>query len=140
MRRTIIAVGIVFAGLFVGTIATNVGAQGIGDTSNTGAQVAGGEGGEQVYREICQTCHQAHAEGSVGAGVVPALAKNPKLADADWMVTTVLKGRGGMPAFAEMLTPEQVADVTTFVRSHFNDYKTPVTVDDVKRLAPKSEE
>lgn len=115
-------------------------AQGTGDTSghNPGA---GGSTGEGVYREICQACHMPNAEGGTGAAAIPALAKNPKLADADWMVSTIVKGRGGMPAFNGMLSPEQVASVATYVRGHFgNAYPKPVTVDDVKRLTPESEE
>lgn len=111
-------------------------AQGIGDTSGSGHGSASSSGGEQVYREICQACHMANAEGGTGAGNVPALAANPHLADPDFTLNRVLRGQGGMPAFHGMLTPAQVADVVGYVRTHFgNDYPKPVTVDDVKRLS-----
>jgi len=111
-------------------------AQATGDTSGTDAAAAS-KTGAQVYGEICQACHMPNAEGGKGAGAIPALAKNAKLASADWMVMTILNGRGGMPAFAGMLTPTQIAGVATYVRTHFgNTYAQPVTVADVKRLAP----
>jgi mono/diheme cytochrome c family protein len=111
-------------------------AQGIGDSSGAGHTAASSSGGEQVYREICQACHMAHAEGGTGAGNVPALAANAHLADADFLLNRVLRGQGGMPAFSGMLTQEQIAGVAGYVRTHFgNDYAKPVTVDDVKRLS-----
>jgi mono/diheme cytochrome c family protein len=52
--------------------------------------------GKQVYEEICQACHMADAKGGGGAGaVIPALAGNAKLADKDYPITLLLKGRGG---------------------------------------------
>ena len=132
-------IGIVaVAGLAVA--ATAAFAQGTGDTSGHDPG-AGGASGEAVYREICQACHMPAGEGGTGAAAIPALAKNPKLADADWMVSTIIKGRGGMPTFNGMLSPEQIASVSTYVRGHFgNAYPKPVTVEDVKRLTPESEE
>jgi mono/diheme cytochrome c family protein len=115
-------------------------AQSLGDTAATGGSVASAATGEATYREICQACHMANAEGGQGAGVVPALAKNAHLADKDFMLTRVLRGKGGMPAFAGMLTPVQVEGVTNYVRTHFgNDYKDAVTPADVRRLTPEGE-
>jgi mono/diheme cytochrome c family protein len=91
--------------------------------------------GKLVYEQICQACHMADAKGGGGAGAaIPALANNPKLKDKDYPITLLLKGRGGMPWFTDMLTPEQMAAVATYVRSHFNNYPDPVTVEDVKRV------
>jgi mono/diheme cytochrome c family protein len=94
--------------------------------------------GKQVYEEICQACHMADAKGGGGAGAqIPALANNEKLKDSDYIVTLLLKGRGGMPWFTEMLTPAQMAAVATYVRGHFNAYPDPITEADVKRIAAK---
>lgn len=94
--------------------------------------------GKEVYEQICQACHMADAKGGGGAGaVIPALAGNPRLADKDFGVTILLKGRGGMPWFSDILTQEQMAAVLTYVRSHFNDYKDPVTVADIERVAAR---
>lgn len=92
--------------------------------------------GRQVYEEICQACHMADAKGGGGAGaVIPALAGNPRLADKDYGITLLLKGRGGMPWMTDILTREQMASVLTYVRGHFNDYPDPVTTADIDRVA-----
>lgn len=114
-------------------------AQALGDTSGTGSATASSTTGEQTYQEICQACHMPHAEGGTGASRIPALAANPHLADADFMLGRVLHGKGGMPAFADMLSPEQIAGVVGYVRTHFgNAYTKPVTVEDVKRLSAQT--
>lgn len=115
-------------------------AQSLGDTSSVTPVTAISATGEQTYREICQACHMAQGEGGTGAGVVPALARNVHLADKDFLLTRILRGQGGMPAFADMLTPEQIAGVAGYVRTHYgNAYPEPVSVADVKRLAPVPE-
>ena len=116
--------------------AVGAAAQTTGDNPGQSAKGVDASSGGQVYREICAGCHMPNAEGGTGAAAIPALARNPHLADPDFVVTTLLKGRGGMPAFAGMLEPGQIAGVATHIRTHFgNNYAKPVTVDDVKRLS-----
>ena len=80
----------------------------------------------------------ADAKGGVGAGAnIPALAHNPKLADKDFVVGIILHGRGGMPWLNEILTHEQIAAVSTYVRGQFNDYHDPVTEADVNSVAAR---
>ena len=87
--------------------------------------------GEQIFHQVCQACHQADAKGATGAATVPALAKNPHLAEPGFPIGIVSDGRGGMPPLH--LTPEQAASVITYVRTHFgNHYTKPVTAADVK--------
>ncbi|MET0238649.1 MAG: cytochrome c [Sphingobium sp.] len=91
--------------------------------------------GKEVYEQICQACHMADAKGGGGAGAeIPALAGNAKLSDPNYLITILVKGRGGMPWFTDMLTPAQMAAVSTYVRGHFNAYPEPVTEADVKRV------
>ena len=93
------------------------------------------QGGENLYRAICQACHMPDARGAQGAGAYPALAANPRLATGAYPAARVLVGRGAMPALANSLTDEQVADVVNYVRSHFdNRYDDNVTPADVARL------
>jgi mono/diheme cytochrome c family protein len=121
--------------MLLGTAGTTL-AQSLGDTAGTDSANASSTTGEQTYREICQACHMPNAEGGTGAASIPALAANPHVADADFAVGRVLHGKGGMPAFAEMLSTEQIAGVVTYVRTHFgNAYPKPVTPADVKRLS-----
>jgi mono/diheme cytochrome c family protein len=91
--------------------------------------------GESLYRAVCQSCHMAEGQGAQAAGMYPALASNPKLAARSYPAYNVLHGRKGMPAFKNMLTDEQVAEVTNYVRTHMgNAYKDPITPADVKAL------
>jgi mono/diheme cytochrome c family protein len=95
--------------------------------------------GKQVYEQICQSCHMADGKGGGGAAAkIPALVDNARLADPDYSIAILLKGKGGMPWFTDLLTPAQMAAVITYVRSHFNKYPDPVTEADVKKLASGS--
>ena len=107
-------------------------------SGGTSAVEVATEGG-QIYEEICQACHMADARGGGGAGAgIPALADNPKLADKAFAIEVVVKGRGGMPWFTDILTPQQIAAVLTHVRSNFNAYADPVTVEEVELIAAKA--
>jgi len=93
------------------------------------------QGGEAVYRGICQGCHMADAKGAAGAGIYPALAGNPKLASGGYVLSMVMNGHKGMPPFRGHFTNRQAADVVNYVRSHFgNRYKDKVTEADVQAL------
>lgn len=93
--------------------------------------------GEETYRMVCQSCHMADGKGAVGAGAAyPSLAGNPRLAAAPYPIVMVLRGKGAMPWFGDSLSAAQVADVVTYVRSHFgNSFAEPVTADQVKALS-----
>jgi mono/diheme cytochrome c family protein len=115
----------------------------LGSVASRAQDASGGGGGSQVsnegkevYESICQACHMADAKGASGAGAtIPALAGNANLADKDFIASILLKGRGGMPWFSDMLTNKQMAAVATYVRGHFNAYPDPVTEADLARLA-----
>jgi mono/diheme cytochrome c family protein len=125
--KKIFAVSVLLAGL----VSTGAFAQGSG---------AGGfrqgfpeQGGEALYKNICQGCHTPNAQGAVGAGMYPALAKNPKLEVAGYPIAVVVNGQKAMPAFGTMLTDQQIADVINYVRTHFgNNYKDKVAPADIK--------
>jgi len=108
--------------------------------------------GARIYRHICQACHMADAEGAVGAGHFPALARDPRLASAAYMTAIVLNGRADMPAFRPRpdytglealdhvtLSDAQIAAVINFVRSHFgNRYRDRVTAAEVKAVRART--
>ncbi len=132
MKRWPAMIALVLAGLGSPALA-----QSLGDTAAAGQAALASGSGEQTYREICAACHMADAQGSSIGANAPALAKNPHLEDSDFVITRVLRGKGGMPSFADILSVEQVADVIGYVRSHFgNSYTKPVSHADVKRLMP----
>jgi len=93
------------------------------------------QGGEAVYSGVCQGCHMADAKGATGAGAYPALASNPKLASAGYVLTMVMNGHRGMPPFRGHFTNTQIADVVNYVRTHFgNKYRDQVKPADVETL------
>lgn len=93
--------------------------------------------GEQVYRTVCQACHMADGSGGAGAGTIPALAGNPRLAASAYPIILVTQGKGAMPGFGDLLRPTQIAGVITYVRTHFgNKYPEPVTEADIARFSP----
>ena len=93
------------------------------------------QGGEAVYRGVCQGCHMADAKGATGAGSYPALANNPRLAEPGYVVAMVMNGHKGMPPFRGHFTDAQVADVVNYVREHFgNRFKGEVKPADVQAL------
>ena len=93
------------------------------------------QGGEAVYRGVCQGCHMPDAKGATGAGSYPALSKNPHLAEAGYVITMVLNGHKGMPPFRGHLTDRQIADVVNYVRKNFgNRFRGEVKPEEVKAL------
>ena len=93
----------------------------LGDTADQRNGNFALSGGESIYQGICQGCHMADAKGAEGAGRYPALASNPRLADAAYVMHLVLKGQKGMPGFADNLSDQQVANVVNYVRTHFGN-------------------
>jgi len=93
--------------------------------------------GEALYRTTCQACHMEDGRGGHGAGAHPPLTDNPKLNSRHFLAGVILIGYHGMPGFSDMMSDEQVAAVTNYVRSHFgNDYPDRITPDEVTRLRP----
>ena len=91
------------------------------------------EGGEAIFKGVCQGCHMPDAKGAVGAGAYPALAKNENLETAAYPVSIVLKGKKAMPALGMQMNDQQIADVVNYVRTHFgNPYRDKVKPADVK--------
>lgn len=96
------------------------------------------QSGEALYADICQGCHMPGGVGAVGAGTYPALARNPKLAAAGYVLSLVINGRKGMPPFGGLLTDQQVAAVVTYVRTHFgNEFSEEVTAADARTSRPR---
>ena len=91
------------------------------------------QGGEAIYKGVCQDCHMPNAQGAVGAGMYPALAGNTKLEIAAYPIALVVHGQKAMPAFGDALSDQQISDVVNYVRTHFgNAYQGEVTPADVK--------
>jgi len=96
------------------------------------------QGGETLYRSICQGCHMPGGEGAhSGAGFFPDLRKNQKLAAGAYPAMVVLNGLHGMPPFGQQLDDQQVADVVNYIRSDFgNRYSDVLTPQAVAGMRP----
>lgn len=91
--------------------------------------------GEAVYKASCAACHQVEGQGI--AGVFPALAGSELMAaDPAEHIDIVLFGRSGtaMQAFAEQLTPVDLAAVITYERSAWGNQGDAVTVQQIAEL------
>lgn len=101
--------------------------------------------GKALYTIICGACHQPHGNGQAGLA--------PPLRDSEWvlgserrLVRIVLQGlrdevsvKGvnyqlSMPALAEALTDQQIADALTYVRREWEHNAAPVQAATVKAV------
>ena len=103
------------------------------------------EAGAQVYLENCSSCHQPNG-GGLGP-TVPALAGNGAVTAKapDDVVRAVVGGLPAqntyapMPGFATVLTPQQIADVSNYVRTSWgNGAPATASSDLVNTILPKS--
>ncbi|WP_426195330.1 c-type cytochrome [Massilia sp. DWR3-1-1] len=82
--------------------------------------------GKTVFAKNCAACHQATGAGIPGA--FPALKANPFLqGEPVALITTVLKGRAGMPAFAASLDDAQLAAVLSYARGAWGNQAAPIS-------------
>ena len=88
---------------------------------------------QDLFLDNCSACHQATGKGIKGA--FPALAGSPLVqGDATIVVSTVLNGRAGMPAFKDDLSDADLAAILTYVRSSWGNKAKPVTAADVAKV------
>ena len=76
---------------------------------------AAADSGQAIFETRCARCHGTDGSGGFGpalAGVV--VEAFPDAADQE---AVVANGRGSMPAFADSLTPEQIAAVVEYTRT-----------------------
>lgn len=86
-----------------------------------------------VYADNCATCHQLTGKGIKGA--FPALAGDPFVtAPPTQVIAVVLNGRGGMPAFKDELSDDQLAAAISYVRTAWGNRAKPVTAAEVAKV------
>ena len=91
--------------------------------------------GEALYNATCAGCHMPDGKGAQGAGHYPALADNPAVEAAPYVIINVLHGRKGMPSFGDAMNDDQVAAVVNYTRTHFgNRFAGDVTPSQVRSL------
>lgn len=108
---------------------------------------ASAERGKAIYEQNCLPCHQA--DGSGVPALAPPLIKGTFVQGTEQaLINVLLKGMQGveikgeqyaaaMPAF-DFLTDQQIADVLTYVRTHFSNDLSAVEVDGVSRARKQS--
>lgn len=84
--------------------------------------------GEELFFKSCRRCH-----GMRGTAGVP-LKGNENIADAYFLASMVINGRGYMPAMGEHLSDEQIALIGTFARNSWGNTYGVVTPEDVKDM------
>jgi nitrite reductase (NO-forming) len=101
------------------------------------------ERGKQVYDRVCIACHQSDAQGL--SGTIPPLAGSDFLmTDADRAVRILLQGlnepitvngkryHGVMPKL--VFTDREIADVLSYVRTHFGNRGSLIDLKEVSRV------
>ncbi len=93
--------------------------------------------GQDVYRNICQACHQPDGRGQ--DRVAPSLVGSPlALASPDIPARILMNGKEGpiglMPPVGFTLSDEQIAGVLTYIRREWGQDGTPVDVATVKQV------
>jgi mono/diheme cytochrome c family protein len=101
--------------------------------------------GQKVYEQTCLACHQADAGGV--PGMTPPLQKSPYVqGPAVNLIGIVLNGKtdgveidgetytSPMPPFSTVLKDQEIADVLTYLRSHFGNKADQITVAQVSQI------
>lgn len=90
--------------------------------------------GEMIYTNVCIACHQPDGNGI--EGIYPALNGNAlvTLEDPTVFISTVLTGRGGMPAFSGPYDDEEIAAITSFVRQNWENDASAVSPEQVAEV------
>lgn len=93
--------------------------------------------GKTAFGKKCAACHQADGRGIPGA--FPALKGNTFVqGDETKVITTILKGRGGMPTFASSLDDDNLAIIVSYIREAWGNQSAPVSVAQVQALRQSS--
>ena len=106
-------------------------------TASAPAAALAAQSPKDLYADNCSACHQATGKGIKGA--FPALAASPlALGPAAPLVTTVLNGRAGMPAFKDDINDADLAAIMTYVRTSWGNKGKPVTTAEIAAIRAKA--
>ncbi len=85
------------------------------------------QAGQLLYETNCAGCHGEDGNGGSG----PALAGTSTLQDAERVINQILHGGGRMPAFGSVLSDEQIAALTTYIRVSWGNEFGPVNAQQI---------
>jgi mono/diheme cytochrome c family protein len=101
--------------------------------------------GKAIYEQTCLPCHQADAGGVPGMN--PPLQKSPYVqGPSARLIGIVLEGLNDgveidgqtysnpMPPFSTVLKDQEIADVLSYLRSHFGNKAGPISLSQVSKI------
>jgi mono/diheme cytochrome c family protein len=104
--------------------------------------------GEKVYRGACVACHEV--DGSGAPKIYPPLPGNANLQSAiaastlriildgaQTLTTPRAPNPGSMPAYADKLSDQEIADVATYIRNSWGNSASAVTAAQVAKARSK---
>jgi mono/diheme cytochrome c family protein len=110
-----------------------------------GPPLTPGQRGKIIYKQTCLPCHQADAGGVPGMN--PPLRKSPYVQGAPGrLIGIILHGLNDgveidgetysnpMPSFGNVLKDDEIADVLSYLRSHFGNKAGPISQSQVSRI------
>jgi len=75
------------------------------------------EQGRRLYSSNCSACHQSTGEGQLSFGAPALKGSALAMGNVDPLVTIVLNGRNGMPAFRGRIDAPDLAAILTYMRN-----------------------
>lgn len=75
--------------------------------------------GEQIFQQICATCHSSDLSGGVGPSLGPD--SNAASQPDQFLRVTIVNGRGRMPSFSGTLSDGQIDAVISYIRQVQSD-------------------
>ena len=100
--------------------------------------------GQKIYNQYCMACHQSNGKGASGR-FPPLNATDWVIGDKERLVHLILNGMEGeievngeiynglMPQHS-FLNDDQIADVLTYIRTHFDNKATIITAEEVEKF------
>lgn len=76
---------------------------------------AEGATGEEIYQELCASCHGGDLGGAVGPPLGPG--SNSSDQPDEFLEVTITSGRGRMPSFSSTLDQEQLDRLIGYIRT-----------------------
>jgi mono/diheme cytochrome c family protein len=135
---------VVIAMLGTGVVCLNIRPT-LAEAYSKGPEPASMQRGQKIYEQTCLPCHQADAGGV--PGMTPPLQKSSYVqGPATKVIGIVLNGLNDgveidgetysnpMPPFGTALKDQEIADVLTYVRSHFGNKAGSITVTQVSQI------
>lgn len=93
------------------------------------------ENGKSLYKSRCSGCHQQAGTGSTTIGAPALKGSAVARGGTDILISTVLFGRGSMPAFRYSLDDAELAGILSYVRNAWgNDMRDVVQVSRVAEI------